>query len=67
MATKAARGFADPPCPKCGGCGDVAVRLDDLDSFYCNSCSEESGRADVEAMIAAWQRCFAWLDSAPEK
>ncbi len=68
MAAKATkRGFPDLPCPKCSACGDIAVKLEDVDSFYCGSCSEEFTRADVERFIAAWQKVFAWLATAPEE
>jgi hypothetical protein len=54
--------FADMRCIHCGEAGGLAVKVDDL-TLMCE-CGEETTRAEVEAIVHAWTRLFAWIDSA---
>lgn len=64
-ATKASKVFAGLRCPSCGESETLSVQVETL-KLECGGCSETIERAEVEAMIATWQRLFNWLDSASE-
>lgn len=67
MSTKAkATGFGKLCCPECGDQNaDVSLHLGDMDHFHCHECGEDFTRQQVEAIIARWEKVFAWLDAAP--
>jgi len=63
----AKRGFPFAVCIKCGDAtGAVRVRLDDVNEFSCDSCSETFAAADVRKHLAAWSAVLTWLATCPE-
>lgn len=66
----ASRGFGNLRCPLCGETATIAVDLDDLARFRCDSCEDEFGIPDVNRLIVAadrWDDVLAWIESGPAR
>lgn len=63
--TKKVKTFEGLNCPHCGTIDTLGVKLEDM-TIECRDCGEEVTKAEVDAMIAKWNRLFAWLAMAGE-
>jgi hypothetical protein len=63
--TKATKTFAGLRCPHCGEPEALIVKVETCE-LECQSCSETIEKGEVEAIVARWQKLFAWIESAAQ-
>lgn len=54
-------------CILCGDDSDLALKLEDGDTFHCGACGDDFATADVQEQLEAWGRMLAWVRRCPAR